>query len=510
MRDNKNAFYITSPIYYVNDIPHIGHAYTTMSCDFIARFKRLDGYDVCFLTGTDEHGQKIERSAQRAEVTPKQFVDSVSVKFKDLASAMNFSNDIFIRTSDEGHKNYVQMIWNKLYKNGWIYEGKYSGWYSVRDEAFYNEDELIDGNAPTGAPVEWVEESSYFFKLSAFSERLLEFYDKNPDFILPESRRNEVISFVKSGLHDLSISRTSFKWGIPVPGNENHVMYVWLDALFNYLSGIGGSDSNYWPANLHVVGKDILRFHAVYWPAFLMAADIDLPMRIFAHGWWTNNGEKISKSLGNTIDPLDLINQFGVDYVRYFLVREVPFGNDGNYSKQIFINRINAELVNNVGNLSQRVLAFIQRYCDSKVPDFSGVFTKDDTSLLELAHSSIQSIRMFIDQQALHKAIGVIIDLATASNEYIDKNAPWKLRTEDFNRMGDVLYVLLDVIRMIAILLQPIVPESSRKLLSNLGIYSSINFADIGNIGYAFKSGETLPQPEVVFPRLENEADNKI
>lgn len=501
MPEGKQTFYITSPIYYVNDVPHIGHAYTTMSCDFIARFKRLDGFDVCFLTGTDEHGQKIERSAEIAGVSPIDFVDSVSVKFRDLASKMNFSNDIFLRTSDSSHKNYVKQIWKKLLENGWIYEGKYCGWYSVRDEAFYNEQELVEGKAPTGAAVEWVEEKSYFFKLSAFSDRLLKFYADNPDFILPETRRNEVISFVKSGLHDLSISRTSFKWGIDVPDDKEHVMYVWLDALFNYLSGIGGDKSRYWPADLHIVGKDILRFHAIYWPAFLMAADMKTPKRVFAHGWWTNNGEKISKSLGNVIDPISLINQFGLDYVRYFLIREIPFGNDGNYSEPIFINRINSELVNNIGNLSQRVLAFIQRYCDGKVPNFSGVYTSEDESLLELSRSSLEVMRNLIDAQELNKAVGVIIDLGSAANEYIDKNAPWHLRSVDINRMNDVLFTLLEVIRVIAILLQPILPDSAQKLLTNLG-KSDLNFSDIKNINQLFTSGSALPAPEVVFPRL--------
>lgn len=503
MSEEKQTFYITSPIYYVNDIPHIGHAYTTMSCDFIARFKRLDGFDVCFLTGTDEHGQKIERSSELAGVSPFDFVNSVSLKFKDLASQMNFSNDIFLRTSDSSHKDYVKQIWKTLVANGWIYEGKYCGWYSVRDEAFYNKDELIDGKAPTGAVVEWVEEKSYFFKLSAFSDKLLKFYEDNPKFILPETRRNEVISFVRSGLHDLSISRTSFKWGIEVPDDCEHVMYVWLDALFNYLSGIGGDKSKYWPADLHIVGKDILRFHAVYWPAFLMAAGIETPKRVFAHGWWTNNGEKISKSLGNTIDPLNLINKFGLDYVRYFLIREIPFGNDGNYSESIFINRINSELVNNIGNLSQRVLAFIQRYCEGKVPSFSGVYTPEDKALLDLSHSSIKIMKELVDKQDLNKAVGVIVDLGSAANEYIDKNAPWHLRSVDVTRMNDVLFTLLEAIRVIAILLQPVIPDSAEKLLSNLG-RGKLNFSDIANSNEMLISGSLLTEPKLVFPRLNS------
>ena len=338
-------YYVTTPIYYVNDKPHIGHAYTSIACDVLARFLRIDGAEVKFLSGTDEHGQKVEKSAAEKNVSPQELADENSEHFRELLKHLNISNDDFIRTTEERHKQGAQAFWKEIQKNGHIYLDKYSGWYSVRDEAYYQESELIDGKAPTGADVEWVEEPSYFFKLSAFEDKLLDLYEANPAFIAPESRRNEVISFVKSGLKDLSISRTTFKWGVPVPGDEDHVMYVWLDALTNYITALGYPfKTDFWPANLHMVGKDILRFHAVYWPAFLMAAGVELPQRIFAHGWWTNEGQKISKSLGNVIDPFEIANEFGVDQIRYFLMREIPFGKDGDFSREKLITRINSDL----------------------------------------------------------------------------------------------------------------------------------------------------------------------
>ena len=364
----KQPFYITTPIYYVNDVPHIGHAYTTVACDVLARFMRLDGRDVKFLTGTDEHGQKVEKSAAKASDGTQEFVDRVSQNFRELAALMNISNDDFIRTTEDRHREACQGLWKAIQANSDdIYLGSYAGWYSVRDEAFYGEDELKDGAggkkiAPSGAEAEWVEEPSYFFRLSAWSDRLLEFYERNSDFILPESRRNEVLSFVKGGLRDLSISRTSFRWGVPVPDAPDHIMYVWMDALTNYITAAGYPDvdaadyKRYWPADVHMVGKDILRFHAVYWPAFLMAAGLEPPRRVFAHGWWTIEGEKMSKSLGNAIDPVALIEKYGLDPLRYFLMREVPFGNDGNFSREAFINRANGDLANDLGNLAQRVL----------------------------------------------------------------------------------------------------------------------------------------------------------
>ncbi len=350
-------YYLTTPIYYVNDDPHIGHAYTTLACDVLARFKRLDGFDVKLLTGTDEHGQKVAKSAADAGVDPKTFTDRVSQNFRDLSGLMNFSHDDFIRTTEDRHQRACQDIWKRLVENDEIYLDSYAGWYAIRDEAFYTEDELVTGpdgkkTAPSGAEVEWVEEPSYFFRLSAWQDRLLEFYDANPDFVLPKTRLNEVTSFVSGGLQDLSVSRTTFKWGVPVPGDDDHIMYVWLDALTNYITGVGfpetetGEYATYWPADLHMVGKDILRFHAVYWPAFLMAAGLEPPRRVFAHGWWTNEGEKISKSLGNIIDPIELVKKYGLDQVRYFLLREVPFGNDGDFAHQAMITRMNGELAN--------------------------------------------------------------------------------------------------------------------------------------------------------------------
>jgi methionyl-tRNA synthetase len=345
-----NTYYITTPIYYVNDKPHLGHAYTSVACDAIARYMRLDGMEVKFLTGTDEHGQKVEKSAAAAGVPPQAFVDEVSEHFREMAHTLNLTNDDFIRTTEPRHKEAAQALWKKLEAAGDIYLGGYAGWYATRDEAFYQESELVNGKAPTGADVEWVEEPSYFFRLSKYQQPLLDFYAANPDFILPESRRNEVLSFVKGGLKDLSISRTTFNWGIPVPGDEKHIMYVWLDALTNYWTAADGK----WPADLHMVGKDILRFHAVYWPAFLMSAKLALPKRVFAHGWWTIEGEKMSKSLGNVVAPAHLVEKYGLDQTRYFLLREVPFGSDGNFSRQSMFERINADLANNIGNLAQQ------------------------------------------------------------------------------------------------------------------------------------------------------------
>ncbi|MCH9012994.1 MAG: methionine--tRNA ligase, partial [Proteobacteria bacterium] len=379
MSGSKPRYYVTTPIYYVNDVPHIGHAYTTLACDALARFMRLDGLDVMFLTGTDEHGQKVEKSAHAAGMEPKAFTDKVSQNFRDLSATLDFSNDDFIRTTEERHKRSCQAIWTKLMEAGEIYLGSYAGWYAVRDEAFYTEAELEDTEdgrkiAPSGAEVEWVEEPSYFFKLSEWQDRLLAFYEANPDFILPESRRNEVLSFVRGGLKDLSVSRTTFKWGVPVPDDPDHIMYVWLDALTNYITAVGYPDTDcaafrtYWPADLHMVGKDILRFHAVYWPAFLMGAGIEPPKRVFAHGWWTNEGQKISKSVGNVIDPHELVAKYGLDQVRYFLLREVPFGNDGDFSHRAMVGRMNSDLANDFGNLAQRVLSMIAKNCGGRVP----------------------------------------------------------------------------------------------------------------------------------------------
>ncbi|MGB1026228.1 MAG: methionine--tRNA ligase, partial [Rhodospirillaceae bacterium] len=426
----KTPFYVTTPIYYVNDKPHIGHAYTTLACDVLARFKRLDGYDVRFLTGTDEHGQKVEKSAQDAGVDPQAFTDRVSENFRDLAKAMGFTNDDFIRTTEPRHREACQALWKTLLARDEIYLGAYEGWYAVRDEAFYTETELSkqpDGNflAPTGAPVEWVSEPSYFFRLSKWQEPLLAHYEANPDFIAPDSRRNEVLSFVKGGMHDLSVSRTTFGWGVPVPDDPDHVMYVWLDALTNYITALGypetaeeGPYGRFWPADLHMVGKDILRFHAVYWPAFLMAAGLEPPKRVFAHGWWTNEGQKISKSLGNVIDPFELIETYGLDQVRYFLLREVPFGNDGDFSRKAMINRMNGELANDLGNLAQRSLSMIHKNCGKAVPTPQAL-EAEDTALLEAAQGLLDLVRSGMDRQAFHDALEGIWVVVRAANAYV-------------------------------------------------------------------------------------------
>ncbi len=501
-------FYITTPIYYVNDVPHIGHAYTTVAADVIARFKRLDGYNAKFMTGTDEHGQKVEKAALKAGMDPQEFTDKVSSRFREVFDLLNINYDDFIRTTEQRHKKAATALWNKLEEKGAIYLDKYSGWYSVRDEAFYNEDELVEGKAPTGAEVEWVSEESYFFKLSDYQDKLLELYEKQPEFVSPSFRRNEIVSFVKSGLRDLSVSRTTFKWGIPIPGNDKHIMYVWLDALTNYLSVVGYPDVEcadfkaFWPADLHIVGKDITRFHAIYWPAFLMAADIDLPKRIVSHGWWLIEGEKMSKSLGNVISPIDLVNEFGVDATRYYLMREIPFGNDGNFTRDSFIKRINSELANNVGNLVQRTLSMIYKHCDGKIPQTSEKMY-DQEELLQFAESLIIKIRTQIDQQLIHIVIEDIIDLSNRANTYIDQQAPWTLKKTDEAKMKSVLYVLAETIRYIAILLQPFVPESAAKILDQLSVSKNERIFEYLNRNYALKAGAEIPEPQGAFPRIE-------
>ena len=503
----RPRYYITTPIYYVNDAPHIGHAYTTIACDVMARYKRLDGYDVMFLTGTDEHGQKVEAAAGNAGLDPRTFTDSVSRNFRDLLPKMNIANDDFIRTTEVRHRHSVQEIWRRLLDRGHIYLDTYSGWYSVRDEAYFADSELVDGHAPTGAPVEWVEEPSYFFDLSKWQERLLRHYEDNPDFIAPRSRRNEVVSFVSGGLRDLSVSRTSFRWGVPVPGDDAHIMYVWLDALTNYITATGfpdtasGSYRRYWPADLHMVGKDIVRFHAVYWPAFLMAADLPVPYRVFAHGWWTNEGQKISKSLGNVIDPLELIDTYGLDQVRYFLMREVPFGNDGDFSRGAMIGRINNDLANDLGNLAQRVLSFVARHAGGRIPD-PGVLQPGDQALISAAEQLLDTVRADYEAQAFNRALEHVWEVVGAANRYIDEQAPWQLRRTDSARMESVLYSLLETIRRLAILMQPVVPDSAGRMLDQLGVAAdSRDFSCLG-AGHRLQAGAALPAPSPVFPRF--------
>jgi methionyl-tRNA synthetase len=509
-------YYVTTPIYYVNDAPHVGHAYTTLACDALARFMRLDGRQVHFLTGTDEHGQKVEKSAQAAGMDPQAFTDKVSQNFRDLAKAMNFSNDDFIRTTEERHKKSCQELWKRLKDRGEIYLGSYAGWYAVRDEAYYGEEELTlapNGKriAPSGAEVEWVEEPSYFFKLSQWGDKLLKFYEENPLFLAPESRRNEVIAFVKSGLRDLSVSRTTFNWGVPVPDDPAHVMYVWLDALTNYITAVGFPDENapnyqkFWPADLHMVGKDIVRFHTIYWPAFLMAAGLEPPRRVFAHGWWTNEGQKMSKSLGNALEPHAMIAKYGLDQVRYFLLREIPFGNDGDFSHRAMVQRINSDLANGLGNLAQRVLSMINKNCGERVPP-PGAFTDADRKLLASAHGLLPKLRPLFAEQAFHRALEAIWQVVGEGDRYVDENAPWALKKTDPARMATVLYVLAETVRHLAILVQPIMPHSAAKMLDQLAVPGEARtFAALGEKS-ALKPGTPLPKPEGVFPRYVDEA----
>lgn len=468
-------FYITTPIYYVNDKPHIGHAYTTIAADVIARFKRMDGFDVRFLTGTDEHGQKVNAAAEKAGIHPKDFVDKVSTNFKDLMPLLSITNDRFIRTTDEDHIKAAQHLWNTLLEKDEIYLGSYSGWYSVRDEAYYAESELVDGKAPTGAEVEWVEEPSYFFRLSKWQEPLLKFYEENPEFIAPRSRRNEIIRFVEGGLLDLSISRTTFNWGVPVPQNPDHVMYVWLDALTNYLTGAGYPSTNpkmlenYWPADLHLVGKDIIRFHAVYWPAFLMAAGIKPPKRVFAHGWWTSGGQKMSKSLGNVIDPIEMVKAYGADAFRYTLMKEVSFGQDGDFSLPAIQARINADLANAYGNLVQRVFAFIVKQCGGVLEKPDSILPQDE-ALLKRMSTLLDEIKPEIDQQALHKVCDHIWARVYEANAYVDAEKPWSLKESDPARMRAILYTLSNVIKQLALLTAPLLPNTSVAIFKFLGL----------------------------------------
>lgn len=509
------TYYITTPIYYVNDKPHIGHAYTTLACDVLARFKRLDGYRVMFLTGTDEHGQKVAKSAAAIGVEPKEFADKVSENFRHLAQALGFSHDDFIRTTEDRHHRACQAIWQKLMESGDLYLETYEGWYAVRDEAYYQESELTkrpDGSfiAPTGAEVEWVQEPSYFFRLSAWGDRLLKFYEENPGFIQPESRRNEVLSFVKGGLKDLSVSRTTFSWGVPVPGDEKHVMYVWLDALTNYITAVGYPDqdptkfADFWPADVHMIGKDIIRFHAVYWPAFLMSAGITPPKRVFAHGWWTNEGQKISKSLGNVIDPLSLVEKYGLDPVRYFLMREVPFGQDGDFSHKAMVQRMNSELANDLGNLCQRVLSMVHKNCDGALP-VPGHFSHDDQELLHRARNLLPTLRVLIDEQALHKALTTIWEVVAEANRYVDAQAPWTLKKTDPKKMETVLFTLVETIRRVAIAVTPYMPHSAERILDQIFCPETMRDFSTWDEPFGIISGAAIDKPEGIFPRFVEE-----
>src|SRR4051794_2163726 len=476
----KPSFYITTAIAYPNGAPHIGHAYEAIATDAIARFMRLDGYDVYFLTGTDEHGQKMQQTAAKEGLTPAQLVARNVPRFQAMVKRMDCSNDDFIRTTEERHRRSSAAIWERMEKAGDIYLSKYTGWYSVRDEAFYDESEttVTEGGqrmGPQGTPVEWVEEESYFFKLSAYQDKLLELYKRQPDFVLPKERLNEVASFVRGGLQDLSISRTTFNWGIPVPGNPKHIMYVWVDALTNYITGVGFPDidsaqyKRYWPAALHVIGKDIVRFHAVYWPAFLMSAGIELPRRIFSHGFLFNRGEKMSKFVGNVIDPFALADAYGVDPLRYFLMREVPFGQDGHYSHEAIVARTNADLANDLGNLAQRSLSMISKQLGGVLPK-PGDFSANDKAMLASADAMIGVAREQMKTQQLHQVLNHVWSVVADANRYFAGEAPWAAAKTDPARMGTILYVTAEVIRQVAILAQAFMPGSAKKLLDLLAV----------------------------------------
>ena len=506
---SKN-FYITTPIYYPSAKPHMGHAYSSIIADFFSRFKKIDGYKVHFLTGTDEHGLKIQRASEKQNKDPKSFCDEISLTFENLTKTLNLSNTDFIRTTEDRHKKSVQNLWKILENNNQIYLSKYSGWYSVSDEAFYNDDEVEDKDdlkisKLSGSLVEWVEEESFFFKLSEWEKPLLEFYNKNKNFILPESRRNEVISFVKSGLKDLSVSRKSFSWGVKVPTDENHVVYVWLDALTNYLSSLKYPDENndlyksFWPADLHIIGKDILRFHAIYWPAFLLAANITPPKRVYGHGWILSGDEKMSKSKGNILDPLGIINTYGLDSLRYYLLKEVSFGNDGNISEEKLENCINSDLANNFGNLCQRVLSFAEKNCSSIIPKHE--FNNDDLTVLN-SMTNLNKIRTYIDNQDINQYMTFIVDRLFASNKYFNDQEPWK-KKEDNLRLSTIVYTAIELIRKITILLYPVIPQTSIKVLNTFNIKEDeIDFLSL-QYNEILKEKNKLNKLDILFKKIE-------
>jgi len=509
-------YYITTAIAYPNGAPHIGHAYEAIATDAIARFMRLDGRDVFFLTGTDEHGIKMLQTAVKENLTPRQLVERNVPRFQSMVKKFNCSNDEFIRTTEARHYRSSEAIWERMGAAGDIYLDKYSGWYSVRDEAYYDESETrLDDKGlrlgPHGTPVEWVEEESYFFRLSKYAEKLLDLYRRVPDFVLPRERLNEVASFVRGGLQDLSLSRTTFDWGIKVPGNPKHIMYVWVDALTNYITAVGFPDTEsekfkkYWPADLHVIGKDIVRFHAVYWPAFLMSAGIDVPRRIFSHGFLFNRGEKMSKSVGNVIDPFALADAYGVDPLRYFLLREVPFGQDGNYSHEAIVARINADLANDLGNLAQRSLSMVARGLGGVLPKPSGLRAGDQT-LLAATDALIGKAREAMTTQQLHQVLNAIWAVVAEANRYFAGEAPWALAKTDPQRQGTVLYVTAEVLRQVSILILPFMPTSAGKLLDLLAIpQGERRFADLGG-ERRIAAGAKLPAPTAVFPRYVESA----
>ena len=509
-------FYITTPIYYPSAKPHMGHAYSSIIADFFARFKKIDEFQVHFLTGTDEHGLKIQRSAEKKNIDPKQFCDQISETFRSLSKTLNLTNTDFIRTTEDRHKKTVQYLWNELLKNDDIYLSKYSGWYSVSDEAFYAEDEIeeIDDDKrsiTSKSSVEWIEEESYFFRLSKWEKPLLEYYENHPDFISPTSRKNEVVSFVKGGLKDLSVSRKSFSWGIKVPNDKDHVIYVWLDALTNYISALNYPDKNdklykdFWPASIHLIGKDILRFHAVYWPAFLLAAKIELPLKVYGHGWILSGDEKMSKSKGNILDPIEIIKEYGLDPLRYYLIKEVSFGNDGNISQERLEDCINSDLANNFGNLCQRVTAFAIKNCDSLVPK-NIEFQNDDLIILNKYKDNLTNIRKKIDNQDINFYIEYIVNSLFEANKYFNDQEPWK-KKDDTTRLNTIVYTTLEIVRKISFLLFPIIPQSSLKALKIFDLSENdIILSTIENNEFLTK-GNKINKIDILFKKIEKNND---
>ncbi len=506
-------FYITTPIYYPSGKPHMGHAYSSIISDILARFKRIEGFEVFFLTGTDEHGLKIQREAEKNNKDPITFCDELSLKFKDLTKTLNLSNDDFIRTTEKRHHDSVKEIWNKLIESGDIYLSKYSGWYSVSDEAYYDEEEIISENEIkiskiSGSSVDWVEEESFFFRLSNWEKKLLKFYSDNPNFILPSSRKNEVINFVKKGLKDLSISRTSFSWGIKVPDNDKHVIYVWLDALTNYISALNFPKTNnpmfknFWPASIHIIGKDILRFHAVYWPAFLMAANIDLPKRVYGHGWILSDDKKMSKSLGNILDPLKIIDKYGIDQLRYYLTKEVSLGNDGSISLENLKNCINNDLANNFGNLCQRVFSFIEKNCSNKIPE-PETFDIVDNNLLDNLKKNVPELIKLMDHQEINLYLKKVVGYSFDANKYFNDLKPWSLKKDNIKRMNTIVFTITEQIKNISILLSPIIPIASNKVLDQLNIPKhQRNLVDINNSDLI--KSKSLKKGNILFRKIED------